>query len=60
MVYANRNADQIILRHEYTALLDAYPDHFRVRHCLSQPAPQTASVTGQHARQRRTQVGEFS
>lgn len=41
MVYASRDADQIILGDSIKALLDAYPSRFRVRHCLSQPGAST-------------------
>ena len=44
LVYANRNAEQIILLDEARALLREYPGRFRLRHCLSQQRPGESSA----------------
>ena len=43
-MYANRNAEQIILLDEARALLREYPGRFRLRHCLSQQRPGESSA----------------
>ena len=50
MIYGNRNAGQIILSNETAQLLHDYPNRFRLRHALSQPAAETVLDSGKKSK----------
>jgi len=57
MLYANRNAGDQFLLDELRALLVKYPGMFRLRHCLSRPAPGSVNEPGPSTEGERTTHG---
>ncbi|MGB3828814.1 MAG: FAD-binding oxidoreductase [Ornithinimicrobium sp.] len=52
LIFGNRSRESIMFRQELTALMQAYPDRFRLIHVLSQEKPSAGTMTGRIDRDR--------